>query len=243
LRSLLALREGLILVTGPTGSGKTTTLYSALCEISSPQINVVTLEDPVEHEFLHMNQAQVNPVAGFDFATGLRAILRQDPNVILVGEIRDEETAAVAIQASMTGHLVLSTVHANSAAHAPLRLVNMGVEPYLVAHALQGTLAQRLVRRLCTGCRRASPTADMPGAFEAGPGCDRCIEGYRGRLALCEVISVDDAIRQAITDGASGARISELAASGGYRPLRTLARERVRVGATSMGEVIRVIGS
>ncbi|MEW6308457.1 MAG: GspE/PulE family protein [Bacillota bacterium] len=244
---------GIILVTGPTGSGKTTTLMATLREINSPALNIITVEDPVEYQIPGVNQVQVNEKAGLTFAGGLRSILRQDPNVIMVGEIRDGETADIAIRAALTGHLVLSTVHTNEAAGTVSRLLDMGVEPFLVASSLAGVVAQRLGRGLCQRCREPYHLADdAPERFalnlEAGPlrfyrarGCGECSgTGYRGRIGLFEVMSITPAIRAMVTDRASADTIRTEAQRSGMRPLIQDGIAKALEGLTTLEEVQRV---
>ena len=246
-----ALREpnGIILVTGPTGSGKTTSLYAGLSLLNDASRNILTVEDPVEYAIDGVGQTQVNPKVGMTFAAGLRAILRQDPDVVMVGEIRDVETAQIAVQASLTGHLVLSTVHTNDAAGAITRLRDMGVEPFLLASTLRLIVAQRLVRRLCPACRRSeaadAATARLIGVRTGQPvwraqGCDRCRQtGYVGRVGLYEVITVDDRIRRLIAAEADEEAINAIA----FERMDTLARRArafVLSGLTSVEEAVRV---
>lgn len=224
--------SGIVLVTGPTGSGKTTTLYATLRELDARERNIMTIEDPIEYELdtlgLPISQSQVNTRKGVTFANGLRHILRQDPDVVLVGEIRDAETARVAIQASLTGHLVFSTLHTNDAVTAVTRLVDLGVEPYLVAASLTAVLAQRLVRLHCDDC--------------GGSGCAQCHHtGYRGRGGLFELIAVDDAFRAAISDGAALDHLRQLAAAGGTTSLAAAGQDLIAAGRTSQAEVERVV--
>jgi type IV pilus assembly protein PilB len=219
---------GLVLVTGPTGSGKTSTLYSALGEISRPGVNVVTVEDPVEFNLPGINQVQVRDVIGLSFAAALRAFLRQDPDVILVGEIRDAETASIAVKAALTGHLVLSTLHTNDAASTVNRLVNMGVEPYLAAGSLNLLCAQRLVRRVCDHCE------------VRGRGCERCTgTGYRGRVGLFEVMELSEPLRELVRSNAAIPEIQRLAASEGMESLRASGLHKVQQGVTTIDEVLR----
>ncbi len=224
--------NGIILVTGPTGSGKTTTLYSTLRRIGSPQVNIMTIEDPIEYELsstgLAISQSQINPRKGVNFATGLRHILRQDPDVVMVGEIRDAETARIAIQASLTGHLVFSTLHTNDAASAVTRLVDLGVEPYLVSASLSATLAQRLVRLTHRGC--------------GGAGCDECLgTGFKGRTGLFELMTIDEGIRELISIGASLGELRAAARARGMRTLREEGRRLVEEGRTTADEAARVV--
>jgi len=251
VRGAIRQPNGLLLVTGPTGSGKTSTLYSALSELNTTDVNIVTLEDPVEYRVDRINQIETNPKTGFTFAVGLRAILRQDPNVILVGEIRDEETAEIAVQAAVTGHLVMSTLHTSDAVSAVHRLVNLKIPPFLLAASLRMVVAQRLLRRLCELCRRpAAPTEDetvLLGAEIAGrkfftaPGCEECFNtGYNGRIPVFEVFIVGSAVRESITRGSS---LDELRAAAAADKLTTLHAEALRHaegGVTSLSEVIRL---
>jgi general secretion pathway protein E len=238
----------MVLVTGPTGSGKTTTLYGALDKINSPDKKIITIEDPVEYQLFGVNQIHVKPQIGLTFANGLRSIVRQDPDVIMVGEIRDAETAEIAIQAALTGHLVFSTLHTNDAAGAVSRLLEMGVEDYLLASSLLGVLAQRLVRRVCLKCRRpvtlAAGVAHEVGAsgdvFE-GAGCEDCSRtGYRGRAGIYELLVMSDAVRQLILKRSSADVVRDAAVSGGMRTLREDGWRQVRNGLTTVAEVVRV---
>jgi general secretion pathway protein E len=229
--------SGIILVTGPTGSGKTTTLYATLRELDSRERNIMTIEDPIEYELdslgLPISQTQVNTKKGVTFANGLRHILRQDPDVILVGEIRDTETARVAIQASLTGHLVFSTLHTNDAPSAVTRLIDLGVEPYLVAASLSVVLAQRLVRVTCPICR---------GTAHATPGCTFCnATGFKGRRGLFELLPVDDRIRPMISGGASLQELHKAALADGMQSLRMSGDELIRSGISTAEEVERVV--
>ena len=243
---------GMILVTGPTGSGKTTTLYGALDKINSPDKKIITIEDPVEYQLLGVNQIHVKPAIGLTFANGLRSIVRQDPDVIMVGEIRDAETAEIAIQAALTGHLVFSTLHTNDAAGAIARLLEMGVEDYLLASSLVGVLAQRLVRRVCLKCRQPAEMAvevmrEIAGVngsdvhvFE-GRGCEECSNtGYRGRAGVYELLPVTDNVRQLILKRASADAIREIAVQQGMRTLRDDGWRTVGSGVTTVSEVVRV---
>lgn len=247
---------GLVLVTGPTGSGKTTTLYATLAELNQPEKNIITLEDPVEYRMEGISQVAVNRKAGLTFVTGLRSILRQDPDIVMLGEIRDRETAAISIQAALTGHLVFSTLHTTTALGAVVRLIDMGVEPYLVIAALRGVAAQRLVRRLCPCCREPySPTrdgwernylglpADWQGTLYRKKGCAQCHgTGYRGRAAIQEAVELTPDMRRAILDGASGTILTELARAAGVRFLTEDGRQKVLDGLTSSEELLRVLG-
>jgi type IV pilus assembly protein PilB len=242
---------GLILVTGPTGSGKTTTLYTTLNEIKSSEKNMITLEDPVEYRLPFIQQTQVNPGIGLDFARGLRSILRQDPDVIMVGEIRDRETAEIAIHASLTGHLVFSTLHTNDAAGAAVRLINMGVEPYLLASSLIGVLAQRLVRKICPHCKVEQHVADevwqriglKAGEVKAyhGAGCKHCLKrGYKGRTALFEVLTLNEPICDLISARASSDEIRKKAQTFGMKTLSQAGIEKMKEGITTIDDVLRV---
>lgn len=241
---------GIILVTGPTGSGKTTTLYSALSTINSMEKNIITIEDPVEYELPLIRQTQVNVKAGITFASGLRSILRQDPNVIMVGEIRDKETADIAIQASLTGHLVLSTLHTNDAASAVTRLVDMGVEPFLVSSSVMGLLAQRLVRTICKKCKKPqTPSREVLGelgikesdTFYIGKGCDACKNtGYQGRISIFELLRVTEDIKKLIVAKASADEIKRAALKEGMRDLRVDGLDKARAGITTIEEILRV---
>jgi type II secretory ATPase GspE/PulE/Tfp pilus assembly ATPase PilB-like protein len=252
---LLKLSEGMVLVTGPTGSGKTTTLYATLDTITSPTLNVITIEDPVEYRLKQIRQTQVNPQAGVTFATGLRAILRQDPDVIMVGEIRDLETAQMAVRASLTGHLVFSTVHTNDAPGAVTSLVDIGVEPFLISSGVAGVLAQRLARTICASCKEAylppMETLEQFGIakrakgrkFYRGRGCQACrFSGYRGRIGIFELLVISDSVRDLINEKRSATEIRKAALKS--RDLRTLYRdglEKVAKGFTTFEEVSRVI--
>jgi type IV pilus assembly protein PilB len=229
---------GMVLVTGPTGSGKTSTLYSSLSRINHAGINIVTAEDPVEFHLPGVNQVQVREQIGLTFASVLRSLLRQDPNIILVGEIRDSETAAMAVKAALTGHLVLSTLHTNDAPTSITRLVNMGVEPFLVASALHLVCAQRLVRRICAECRQPDDVSEGPGF--RGRGCDRCGgSGYRGRVGVFEVMEVTDPLRELVIANASAGDLRRHAVGEGMTPLRENGLEAVRSGLTTIDEVVR----
>ena len=226
-QQLIAQPHGIILVTGPTGSGKTTTLYAALSRLDAHRSNIMTVEDPIEYELAGIGQTQVNPKIDLNFATALRAILRQDPDVIMIGEIRDFETAQIAIQASLTGHLVLATLHTNDAASAVTRLIDMGVEPFLLSSSLLGVLAQRLVRKWCTEC--------------GGAGCARCGHtGYAGRTGVYELLVADEAIRAQIHNTASEADIRAAAIAGGMVLMRQDGERLVQAGITAREELVRV---
>lgn len=246
--------HGMVLVTGPTGSGKTTTLYSALAELNKVGTNISTAEDPVEFNLPGINQAQVHEDIGFTFASALRAFLRQDPDIIMLGEIRDYETAEIAIKASLTGHLVLSTLHTNDAPSTINRLLNMGVEPFLVASSINLIMAQRLARRICTNCAEDVPiTPELLGSIgissveaahikvRKGRGCERCANtGYKGRIALYEVMPLKDELRELILNGASSAELKRAAAKLNMLTLRQSGLMRLKQGITTIEEVLRV---
>jgi type IV pilus assembly protein PilB len=253
VRGFLARPRGLVLVTGPTGSGKTSTLYAALNAIKSPTNNIITLEDPIEYQVAGVNQTQINPRAGVTFASGLRSILRQDPNVILVGEIRDGETADIAFQAAQTGHLLLSTLHTNDAASTITRLFDLGVQPFLVASSLIGVVAQRLVRRVCPACAAPRQPADdvverigksrLPaqGKWMAGKGCSECGgSGSKGRLAIHEVLTIGDEVRELISSRASDLAIRNAARRAGMRTLFEDGIAKAAQGLTTLEEVLHV---
>ncbi len=247
---------GMILVTGPTGSGKSTTLYATLNAVSRPEINVITVEDPVEYRLAGINQVQVNPKAGLTFASALRSILRSDPDVVLLGEIRDHETAQIAVEASLTGHLVLSTLHTNDAPSAVTRLTEMGIEPFLVGSALDCVVAQRLARKLCDKCKEPytpdmtelnaagfnwNPDQPLPTLFRPN-GCTTCSRtGYRGRVALHEVMAVDEEIERHAVAGSSASEITKSAIAGGMMTLRQDGLYKVLDGRTSIEEIFRVV--
>ena len=265
-RELVSNPYGMLLLTGPTGCGKTTTLYSVLQLVSTPERNVVTVEDPVEYRLDSITQVQVRPVAGMTFASALRSILRQDPDVILIGEIRDLETAEIAISAALTGHLVLSTLHTNDAAGAISRLINLGIPPFLVSSALLGAVAQRLIRVSCPQCKQVYQPAEEErkllfgesGAARLGegrsrsrdgniklyrsPGCKNCFQmGYRGRKAIYEILSVSEVIRKMIVDGASDDKINQQAVASGMKTLRKSGLDEVLNGVTTLDELMRVV--
>jgi type II secretory ATPase GspE/PulE/Tfp pilus assembly ATPase PilB-like protein/ActR/RegA family two-component response regulator len=251
IMELLQAREGIVLVTGPTGSGKTTTLYSMLRTVQGRGVNIVTVEDPVEYRLQGIVQVQVNEKAGLTFPAALRSILRQDPDVILVGEIRDKETANIAIQAALTGHLVLSTLHTNDAASSVTRLVDIGIETYKIAAALKGVVAQRLMRRICVHCRELS-VGQVPerlqryfpdqGTLYRAVGCPECsMTGYRGRLAIEEVLSVTEEVERRIAGNESVERINDGAREGGMKSLWESAVQHVRQGETTIEELLRVL--
>jgi len=250
---------GTILVTGPTGSGKTTTLYATLAALNNPEKNIITVEDPVELRIKGINQVQLNVKAGLTFASALRSILRSDPDIVLVGEIRDRETAMISVEAALTGHLVLATLHTNDSASTPMRLVEMGLEPYLVTSAVTGALAQRLARRLCTHCREPFDAteadivaagwrpdevyadADKPTLFRA-VGCSACSNtGYRGRKALLELLVVTEDVERLIIEGGTADDIHKLAVEQGMVTLRRSGIRKALEGETTLEEVLRVV--
>jgi len=250
-RKLIARPYGIILVTGPTGSGKTTTLYASINTIDRKANNLVTIEDPVEYQIVGVNQVQVNAKAGVTFASGLRSILRQDPDIIMVGEIRDRETAEIAIHAALTGHLVFATLHTNDAAGAATRLIDMGIEPFLIASSAIGILAQRLARKICDRCKK--PYAATPGllkglgmaagnvTFYRGEGCPACKKtGYQGRVGLYELMDMTEAIRTLIISKASSSAIMAAAAQTGFKTLRQAGLAKAAAGVTTIEEVLRV---
>jgi general secretion pathway protein E len=219
--------HGIVLVTGPTGSGKTTTLYAMLSRLDATTTNIMTVEDPIEYDLAGIGQTQVNPRIDMTFARALRAILRQDPDVIMIGEIRDLETAQIAVQASLTGHLVLATLHTNDSASAVTRLLDMGIEPFLLSSSMLGILAQRLLRKLCPDCR--------------GAGCPRCLQtGYLGRTGIYELLEIDEPMRAAIHASEGEQRLAGLALARGFRPLAEDGKRWVESGITSAEELLRV---
>ena len=255
-RSSFTKPYGMILVTGPTGSGKSTTLYTTLHAVAKPEINVITVEDPVEYRMPGINQVQVNPKAGLTFASALRSILRSDPDVVLIGEIRDQETAQIAVEAALTGHLVLSTLHTNDAPSAVVRLTEMNIEPFLVGSALDAVVAQRLARRLCDRCKEAfqpsqaelahlrvgfDPSQPLPTLFKP-MGCQTCSgTGYRGRIAVHEVMLVTEEIERLAVERASAAEIGRTAQQQGMIPLRMDGWMKAQMGLTSIEEILRVV--
>ncbi|EMH4163088.1 type II secretion system protein GspE [Pluralibacter gergoviae] len=249
-RQTLAQPQGLILVTGPTGSGKTVSLYSALQALNRPEVNICSVEDPVELPLAGINQTQINVRAGLTFQSVLRALLRQDPDIVMVGEIRDAETAEIAIKAAQTGHLVLSTLHTNSTSETLVRLQQMGVARWMISSALQTVVAQRLVRRLCPWCQQqhgeheALPQSCWPRPLPRwrAPGCERCYGGYHGRIALFEVLTVSAPIRQAIISGASPEDLDAVARLAGMTTLFEHGCEAVEHGLTTFEELLRVLG-
>jgi type IV pilus assembly protein PilB len=245
--------QGIILVTGPTGSGKSTTLYACLNQLNTPEVNIITVEDPVEYDIAGINQVHINPKAGITFASGLRSILRQDPDIVMVGEIRDKETASIAFQASQTGHLVLSTLHTNDAPSAVIRLVDMGIEPYMISAGLNCVLAQRLVRKLCPDCRVPDPkSSELVKRYEAilpkdikpmlwiSSGCDDCHSiGYRGRMGVFEVLRVSRGIQEALLSKDAMVSVRRVAESEGFRMLAYDGIQKAIKGITSHRELVR----
>jgi type IV pilus assembly protein PilB len=249
--ALLEVPNGIILASGPTGSGKTTTLYAALYELNKLNKNIITIEDPVEYKIEGINQVQVNTKAGLLFSTGLRSILRQDPNIIMVGEIRDEETAEIAVRAAITGHMVISTIHTNDAVSTIMRLQDMGVKPFLVAASLRGIVAQRLVKRICINCREEykaneseKKLLEFKGdvVLQRGRGCPKCYyTGYSGRIAIHEILNIDKAIRDAIQNEKNNDEITAIAEGLGMKTLKDNCRELVLSGITTIDEFSQVI--
>ncbi len=250
---LIKLPDGVVLVTGPTGSGKTTTLYACLGQINTPDKKLITVEDPVEYQMSGINQVQVNKDVGLDFSAALRSILRQAPNIVMIGEIRDAETADIAMEAALTGHLVFSTLHTNDAPSAVTRLLDIGVKPFLVASALRAAMAQRLVRAICENCKEAYAPSEreikmlgqiaktMPEKMFHGAGCDRCgHSGYKGRKGIFEIFKVDDTIQRLIFDHAPATLLRQRAREMGMRTLREDGMLKVASGMTSLAEVLRV---
>ena len=249
--------HGMILMTGPTGSGKTSTLYAVLTQLNTSDVNIVTVEDPVEYQMVGINQVQVKPEIGLTFAGGLRSILRQDPDIVMVGEIRDSETADIAVKAALTGHLVLSTLHTNDAPGAIARMVDMGIEPFLVSSSVLMVCAQRLVRKICPHCKetlkvppdvitRLSMNHEEVAAttYYRGRGCSRCKDtGFLGLMAILEVLAVTDALREQILHSTSAKAIKDLALTEGLKTLRMAGLEKAKAGLTSLDEVLRVSGS
>ena len=248
---LIHLSDGVVLVTGPTGSGKTTTLYACLGQINTPDKKIITVEDPVEYQMSGINQVQVNRDVGLDFSAALRSILRQAPNIVMIGEIRDDETADIAMEAALTGHLVFSTLHTNDAPSAVTRLTDMGVKPFLVASAVRAAMAQRLVRAICTNCKEAyTPTErdlkmlgaiakTAPERMYIGRGCPKCNGGYKGRKGIFEIFEIDDTIQRLIFDHAPSSVLRERAREMGMRTLREDGMLKVASGMTSLKEVLQ----
>jgi general secretion pathway protein E len=257
INRLIKSPYGIILVTGPTGSGKTTTLYAALSTINRPEINIITIEDPIEYQMDGVGQIQVNPKIDLTFAAGLRSIVRQDPDVILVGEIRDRETAEIAIQSSLTGHLVFSTLHTNDAASAVTRLIDMGIEPVLVTSSVVAIIAQRLVRVLCPHCKEAyvpdeetlsnlglDSSVLKKNIFYRKKGCNVCIQtGYRGRTAIFEILNVDENIKRLVLQTSDANQINEMAIRHGMITLQQDGIQKLLAGITTTEEVLRVTKS
>jgi len=253
LKKMIVRPEGIILVTGPTGSGKTTTLYSILNHINHDGVNVMTLEDPVEYPMTLIRQTSVNEAAKLDFANGIRSLMRQDPDVILVGEIRDEDTAQMALRAAMTGHQVYSTLHSNNALGAVPRLVDIGIAPEIMAGNIIGIVAQRLVRRLCKHCRQPYEANEMdwrilgvkgdkPPTIHRAVGCDHCeYQGYRGRLAIMELLRLDPELDELMAHRATPREMLNMAMAKGFRTLADDGIRRVLDGSTSLEELMRVI--
>ncbi len=252
-KTLIEKPTGIVLITGPTGSGKTSTLYAAVNQLNEEESNIITIEDPVEYQIEGINQIQVNSRVGLSFADGLRAILRQDPNIIMVGEIRDTETANIAVRASLTGHLVLSTIHTNDSVSTITRLIDMGVEPFLVVSSLSGVVSQRLVRRICRDCVEPYSPTEMekaifsehgfaiPNELHRGKGCGRCnMTGYRGRIAVHEVLAIDEEIRRKIMNNETASAIQDYAFSGKQAMLIHDGLKKAMQGITTTEEVLRV---
>jgi type IV pilus assembly protein PilB len=264
LEQAISRSAGMILLTGPTGSGKTTTLYSIVHKLNSPELKICTLEDPIEYRLPYLAQSQIDENAGYTFAKGLRALLRQDPDIIMVGEIRDRETGEIAMQAALTGHIVLSTLHTNSSVESISRLVNMGMKPFMIAPALNTVIAQRLVRRVCTQCSYDAPlsqkeqesmyalledmkkyhaleTAGLPPTVKAAQGCDYCSHtGYKGQTALVEVFVIDEDIKEMIMNGAFAGDLLEKARRKGMITMMESGLLQVIAGETTLSEVYRV---
>ncbi|NLW14698.1 MAG: type II/IV secretion system protein [Erysipelothrix sp.] len=253
LRAISQVPNGILLLTGPTGSGKTTTLYSLLNEISTPEVSVVTVEDPVEKQFEGITQVQINERAGLTFAAGLRSILRQDPDVIMLGEIRDAETATIAIRAAITGHFVLSTLHTNDALSSVVRLIDMGVAPYMVASSLKAVIAQRLVKKICPKCSEVHELANEDKLLfqdielkqaSVGKGCERCSHsGYTGRVAVFEIVFIDEVLENMISENASMNKLKEYVASQGTKFLRDDVIRLIQEGKTSITEAKKILFS
>jgi type IV pilus assembly protein PilB len=254
LKYAIAKPHGMLLVTGPTGSGKTTTLYSALQELNTEDVNIITVEDPVEYQLQGINQVQARPEVGLTFAAGLRSILRQDPDIVMIGEIRDNETASIAVQAALTGHLVISTLHTNDAAGAIARMAYMGIEPFMLSSSLVMTQAQRLYRKLCPFCKQAvqipektmrfnrlDPDQFKDTTFFAAKGCPKCSGlGYKGRGAIMEILLINDEIRAKILETSEASALREVAIRNGMKSLRETGLSRVRDGITTIDEILRV---
>ncbi len=255
MRSITDRPQGIVLITGPTGSGKTSTLYAMVNHIKTQAINIITLEDPIEYELKGINQVAINEKTGLTFAFALRSVLRQDPDVIMVGEMRDAETASIAVEASLTGHLVLSTLHTNTAVGAISRLKNLGIPPYLIASSLNGVLAQRLVRKICDQCKKPYTHSEEelvkirlwgknPASFTTykGTGCEDCnFTGYKGRTGVFEVLSVDPRVRELIASDASEEAVCKAAIDAGMKYMSEDGLEKLNQGITSMDELLRVL--
>lgn len=250
LKQLLSHEQGLFLVTGPTGSGKTTTLYATLASMDNASMNIITLEDPVEYVIPHITQGHVDPEVGFTFENGIRAMLRQDPDIMLVGEIRDRQTARISIEAALTGHLVLSTIHTQDAPTALIRIIEMDIEPFLLKASLIGILAQRLVRRVCSACiqhRALTPDEvdiftryefQIPASIPVAQGCDRCVQtGYYGRIGVFELLSVSDSMRSLMQAAPDILRIKVQATADGFKPLIIDGLSKVAAGLTTLKEI------
>ncbi|HQO22474.1 MAG TPA: ATPase, T2SS/T4P/T4SS family, partial [Spirochaetota bacterium] len=252
VKKILSKPNGIVLVTGPTGSGKTTTLYGMLTHLNSPKVNILTVEDPVEYQLSGVGQMQVKPKIDLTFASGLRSILRQDPDIIMVGEIRDGETAEIAVQAALTGHLVLSTLHTNDAASGVTRLIDMGIEPFLISSSVNAFLAQRLLRKICPHCKTSykASAADKKILkiskdikLYHGKGCEKCLNiGYLGRSAIYEILPLDDELRRLIITKADASEIKTCAVKKGMKTLFQNGSERVLSGETTLEELVRVTG-
>jgi type IV-A pilus assembly ATPase PilB len=254
LKFAIGKPHGMLLVTGPTGSGKTTTLYSALQELNNEDVNIITVEDPVEYQLAGINQVQTHAAVGLTFASGLRSILRQDPDIVMIGEIRDNETASIAVQAALTGHLVLSTLHTNDAAGAIARMAYMGIEPFLLSSSLVMTQAQRLYRKLCPFCKQAmdlpektlrqnhlDPDRFKDVEFFGAKGCPKCSGlGYKGRGGIMEILLLDDRIKARILETSEASALREVAISNGMKTLRDAGLEKVRAGETTIDEIMRI---
>ncbi|MHB8708066.1 MAG: GspE/PulE family protein, partial [Desulfuromonadales bacterium] len=254
VEQMVTKSHGIFLVTGPTGSGKTTTLYAALTRLNDREKNIITVEDPIEYQLSGVGQVQVNAKINLTFANGLRSILRQDPDIIMVGEIRDRETAEIAVQSALTGHMVFSTLHTNDAAGALTRLVEMGIEPFLAASCVVGILAQRLVRRICPHCREEAPVpeellaalcaegfVDHGAVFYEGRGCPQCMNiGYRGRTGIYELLKMDDEVRDLMMQNRDSTTIKQAAVRLGMKPLRAAGIAMALRGEISLAEVLRV---
>jgi type II secretory ATPase GspE/PulE/Tfp pilus assembly ATPase PilB-like protein len=241
LEELLERPHGIVLLTGPTGSGKTTTLYAFLSKINKSETKIITIEDPIEYQLRGITQIQVQSKIGMTFANGLRSMLRHDPDIMMVGEIRDMETAEIAIRVALTGHLVFSTLHTNDAASSSTRLLDMGLEPYLVASSLECVIAQRLVRTICEHCRTPKPKEEHGGPVFYGKGCDECNHtGYKGRTVIYEIIDVNTEIRDLILQRTSADHIRRKALANGMRSLRECGWKKIHAGITTPEEVLRV---